>query len=462
MNYVSTRGLAPILNFEDTMVSGLARDGGLYVPETWPRLSPDDIKGLRGKTYAEVAFSVIRPFIGLDIPDADLRAITKAAYATFAHDAVAPLKQLAANHFLLELFHGPTIAFKDVAMQLLVRLMDRAFAKRDHRLTIIGATSGDTGGAAVEAFQHSTKADLFILFPDGRVSDVQRRQMTTVQSPNVHNIAIKGTFDDCQAIVKALFNDLAFRDRVHLTGVNSINWARVMAQIPYYFFAALALGSPDRPVTYCVPTGNFGNIFAGFAAKRMGLPIDRLIIATNANDILDRTVKTGRHELGEVYATSSPSMDIQISSNFERLVYLAGGQDSAALRRHFESLKQSGGFTLEDPVLHAIRHEFDSGRASDAEAAQTMRATLAATGELLDPHTAVGVHVASQHTGITPVITLATAHPAKFPAFVSEATGVYPDLPQRLKHLMNGKESFKLLENSADVVKAFVLDRVRL
>ncbi len=459
MKYISTRGEAPVLSFEDAMLSGLARDGGLYIPEIWPAFSSEELRSLRGKTYPEVAFRVIRLFTGDEIPDDHLMHVTKDAYSTFTHPAVAPLKQLASNHFLLELFHGPTIAFKDFAMQILVRLMDWSLAQRNHRLVVIGATSGDTGGAAVEAFQHSSQADLFILHPHGRVSDVQRRQMTTVSSNNIHNIAVEGTFDDCQAIVKALFNDLKFRDEVNLAGVNSINWARVMAQIPYYIYASLALGAPDRAISFTVPTGNFGNVFAGFAAKRMGLSIDRLVIATNSNDILDRTLKTGRYEVTGVNATSSPSMDIQVSSNFERLVYLASNGDAAAVRRHMESLKQSGSFTLAAPALQAIRHEFDSGMAPEDACHTAIKQILAETGELLDPHTAVGISVAQKNIKQSPMVTLATAHPAKFPDVVYQASGVRPALPQRLKHLLTATESFTVLPNSAEAIKNHILAR---
>jgi threonine synthase len=457
MKYVSTRGFAPVLGFEEAMLTGLARDGGLYVPESWPQFSVADLRALRGKPYGDVAFAVIKPFVAGAIPDADLKSMIEEAYSTFAHQAVTPLKQLGSNYFLLELFHGPTIAFKDVAMQLLARMMDWSLKRSKTRATIVGATSGDTGGAAVAAFQNSENATLFILFPDGRVSDVQRRQMTTVNSPNVHNLAIKGTFDDCQAIVKSLFNDLAFRDEVTLAGVNSINWARVMAQIPYYFYAGLALGAPERSISFTVPTANFGNMFAGFAAKRMGLPIDRLVIATNSNDILDRTLKTGRYEVTGVTPTGSPSMDIQVSSNFERLVFLANGGDPVAVRANMDSLKQSGSYKLGDPAISKIRHEFDSGMADEAACLTTIGTYLGATGELLDPHTAVGVHVAARNLGVAPMVTLATAHPAKFPDFVKEASGVRPDLPHRLKHLLTATESFKLLENSAEAVKAHML-----
>ncbi len=328
MQYVSTRGEAPELGFEDVLLTGLARDGGLYVPKSWPQISADELRGLRGRSYQDVAWHVVSKFTGSAIPEAELKQMIAEAYATFGHPAVTPLKQMDANQWLLELFHGPTLAFKDVAMQLLARLMDWSLKKRNSHATIVGATSGDTGGAAIDAFKNSRNATTIILHPHGRVSDVQRRQMTTVDSPAIHNIAIEGNFDDCQAILKALFNDHAFRDRVGLAGVNSINWARIMAQVVYYVSSAVALGAPDRKVSFCVPTGNFGDIFAGYTAKRMGVPIDRLVIATNVNDILDRTLKTGRYEMQGVKPSSSPSMDIQVSSNFERLLYQAYGRDA--------------------------------------------------------------------------------------------------------------------------------------
>jgi threonine synthase len=458
MKYISTRGQAPELDFEGAMLSGLARDGGLYVPAQFPAFEAGELASLAGRSFADVAFAIARKFAGGGIPDRDLRVMVDAAYATFAHKAVTPIKQLDHNHFLCELFHGPTIAFKDVAMQLLARMMDWSLARSQSRATIIGATSGDTGGAAIEAFQHSQHASIFILHPHGRVSDVQRRQMTTVISPQVHNIALEGTFDDCQAIVKALFNDLAFRDKVRLAGVNSINWARVMAQISYYVFAALSLGAPQRKISFTVPTGNFGNVFAGYAAKRMGLPIDRLVIATNSNDILDRTLKTGRYEVTGVHATTSPSMDIQVSSNFERLVYLAENGDAASVRRKMEGLKQSGAFSLEQDALEAIRSEFDSGSVSEQVVDETIRQVLADTGELLDPHTAVGYAVAQKAAkSSSPMVTFATAHPAKFPDAVEKASGFRPALPSRLQHLMNAPESFTVLPNNAEAIKGHIL-----
>lgn len=457
MQYISTRGTAPVLDFEGAMLSGLARDGGLYVRDSFPAFAAEDLRKLRCRPFADVAFAIAQRFIAGSIPDTVLRHMVDEAYATFAHTAVTPLKQLDSNQFLVELFHGPTIAFKDVAMQLLARLMDWSLARKRTKATIVGATSGDTGGAAVEAFQHSGNATLFILHPHGRVSDVQRRQMTTVNSPAVHNIALEGTFDDCQAVVKALFNDLAFRDEVNLAGVNSINWARVMAQISYYFYSALALGAPDRTVSFTVPTGNFGNMFAGFAAKRMGLPVDRLVIATNSNDILDRTLKTGRYEVTGVHETTSPSMDIQVSSNFERLVYLANGCKAEVVCRLMDRLKQSGAYTLDGGALAAIRDEFDSGATGEAEVAATMRQVLAETGEMLDPHTAVGYAVARKVATVSPMITFATAHPAKFPEAVEQATGLRPALPSRLKHLMIAPESFTVLPNKTEAIKGYIL-----
>ena len=457
MNYTSTRGLAPILDFEGAMLSGLARDGGLYVPESWPQVSRAELLVLRGKPYADVAFAIVSKFTGASIPAKDLKRMVSEAYATFHHPATTPLKQLAPNQYMLELFHGPTIAFKDVAMQLLSRMMDWSLAKQNRKAVIVGATSGDTGGAAIDAFQHSKNASIFILHPHGLVSDVQRRQMTTVTSPSVHNIAIEGNFDDCQAIVKALFNDLKFRDQVSLAGVNSINWARIMAQIVYYFYSALQLGAPNRAVSFTVPTGNFGNVFAGLAAKRMGLDIDRLVIATNSNDILDRTLKTGSYTVTGVHGTTSPSMDIQVSSNFERLVYLANKNAPEIVRNAMESLKQSGAFTLKADALKSIRAEFDSGATSEIEADKTMTGVLAETGELLDPHTAVGYAVAQKTNTTSPMITLATAHPAKFPDAVEAATKLRPSLPSRLSHLMKAKETFKVLPNSEADVKVYIL-----
>ncbi len=457
MDYISTRGEAKSLGFCDALLAGLARDGGLYVPRRWPHMSKKEIRALRGKSYQDIAFEVLYRFTGGEI-EADLfRAMIDEAYATFRHPAVAPLVQTGPNSFILELFHGTTLAFKDVAMQLLARLMDHALAQRGERATIVGATSGDTGGAAIDAFAGRARTDVFILFPHEKVSPVQQRQMTTSKAENVHAHAIKGNFDDCQNLVKAMFNDIDFRDRLKISGVNSINWARIMAQVVYYFTAAISLGSPDRKVSFTVPTGNFGDIFAGYVAKKMGLPIDRLVIATNENDILARTLKTGRYEMRGVSATTSPSMDIQISSNFERLLFEAYDRDDSAIRAAMESLKQSGGFEIKPGALKAIRKEFRAGRASEKQVASTIRDTLAETGYLLDPHTAVGVFVAAKfEKPSSPMVTLATAHPAKFPAAVKSASGIDPALPAWLADLMNREERFDILDAELKAVETFV------
>ena len=461
MQFVSTRGLAPALSFSDALLAGLASDGGLYLPQTWPQVTPSEIAAFAGKSYADVAFDIIRRFSAGDIPDADLHDIVTAAYGTFRHPSVTPIIELEPNHFVLELFHGPTLAFKDVAMQFLARAMDHVLTKRNLRATIVGATSGDTGSAAIEAFRGRDTTDIFILHPKGRTSDVQRRQMTTVLDANVHNIALEGTFDDCQNIVKGLFNNHRFRDSVRLSGVNSINWGRIVAQIVYYFTAAVSLGAPHRKVSFTVPTGNFGDIFAGYAAKRMGLPIDKLIIATNANDILKRTLASGRYEVNGVAPTISPSMDIQISSNFERLLFEAAGRDAEQVRAMMDGLKQSGGFDVPAPALEAIRAEFAAGTTDEAATGSTMADTLADSQYLLDPHTAVGVHVARQHLGQTPMLSLATAHPAKFPAAVKAATGVEPDLPVWLADLNERPERFDVLANDQGAVETYIKTRTR-
>jgi threonine synthase len=457
--YVSTRGEAPVLGFCDVMLTGLARDGGLYVPETWPRLAPEAIAGFFGRPYWEVAVDVIRPFIGGEIADADLGRMANEAYATFRHPAVVPLNQIGPHQFLLELFHGPTLAFKDVAMQLISRLMDHVLAKRAQRTTIVVATSGDTGGAAVDAFAGLDNVDLIVLFPHGRISEVQRRMMTTNAASNIHALAVEGHFDDCQAIVKGLFNHHGFRDQVALSGVNSINWARVVAQVVYYFTSAVALGAPARQVDFTVPTGNFGDIFAGYVAKRMGLPIRRLRIAANINDILPRTLKNGIYEVREVHATASPSMDIQVSSNFERLLFEAGGRDAGSVRRLMESLKQSGRFVLPGAMLAKIREEFDAGRADENETSAAIRAAWREAGDLVDPHTAVALAVADRDNSDSgvPNIVLSTAHPAKFPDAVEAACGVRPQLPAWLDGLMSKPEQVKIIKNDQSEVERFVL-----
>lgn len=457
MEYVSTRGEAPVLGFSDALLTGLARDGGLYLPLEFPQFSAREIRAMRGKSYAEVAISVLTPFVTGDIDQADFERMVHEAYGTFRHKAVCPLVQTGHNEFILELFHGPTLAFKDVAMQLLARLMDYILTKRDERATIVGATSGDTGGAAIEAFANRDRTDIFILFPHNRVSPVQQRQMTTSAASNVQALAIEGNFDDCQSLVKGMFNDLAFRDSLSLSAVNSINWARIMPQIVYYFTAAISLGSPDRPVSFTVPTGNFGDIFAGYVAKRMGVPTDRLVIATNDNDILTRTIETGNYETRGVFHTTSPSMDIQVSSNFERLLFEAHGRDTAAVRLLMETLKQSGSFTVSHEPLARIRAEFDAGRSTKAETAEAIQHVLRQSGYLLDPHSAIGLKVAREKVqSEAPSVVLATAHPAKFPDAVKAACGLHPELPVWLGDLMERKEQYTVLPNDLKSVEEYV------
>ncbi len=453
--YESTRGEAPVLGFEDVLLKGLAGDGGLYWPQSFPTL---DLARLKGADYRTVAQAVMAPFVG---EGADLPGLVDRAYAGFAHREVAPLRQLGANEWLMELYHGPTLAFKDVAMQLLGHLFDDVLDRRGGRVTVIGATSGDTGSAAIEAFAGKAHADIVILHPKGRTSEVQRRQMTTVMDSNVHNIAVEGTFDDCQAMVKAMFADRKFADRVSMSGVNSINWARVMAQTVYYVTASLALGGPERAVSFSVPTGNFGDILAGLVAKKMGVPIERLVIATNINDILTRTLSTGRYEVTSVTATTSPSMDIQVSSNFERLLFEAHGRDADAVRRLMNGLKQTGAFTLEEGALNAIRGDFDAGRADEAEVGAMIKQVARDAALLIDPHTAVGVAVArKQARSDAPMVVLGTAHPAKFPDAVEAATGQRPGLPPRLADLFEREERYTVLPNELGAVQDHILKAV--
>jgi threonine synthase len=455
MRYISTRGQAPELSFEETMLTGLARDGGLYVPATLPRLSQGDIAAMAGLSYEEVAFRVMRPFIGDAFTDQEFGDIIARAYQGFGHAARAPLKQLQDNHFLLELFHGPTLAFKDFAMQLIGQLFQAALARSGKRVTIVGATSGDTGSAAMEAFRGLSNVDVFILYPHGRVSDVQRRQMTTVVEANAHALAITGTFDDAQARLKDMFNDFTFRDEVRLAGVNSINFARVLAQVVYYFTAAVALGAPHRKVSFTVPTGNFGDIFAGYLAKKMGLPIERLVVATNQNDILHRALSSGEYATHGVTPTISPSMDIQVSSNFERALFDAYGRDGAAVAQLMDELKQ-GGFHISQGALEALRGDFASGRAAEDQTAAMITRARAEMGELLCPHSAVGVHVAQDFLGATPMVTLATAHPAKFPDAVEAATGLRPALPARMADLFDRPERMTRVENDLTAIETLI------
>src|SRR5487761_2098922 len=458
MRYVSTRGEAPAHDFVDVMLAGLARDGGLYVPETWPTGMNDAIAGFAGKPYAEVAVEVIKPFVGAAIPQADLARMAREAYGTFRHPATAPLTQLAPSLFVLELFHGPTLAFKDLAMQLVARLMDHVLRQRSERTTIVVATSGDTGGAAVEAFRGRAQVDVVVLFPHGRISEVQRRMMTTVPDANVHAVAIEGTFDDCQALVKAMFNHHAFRDRVRLSGANSINWARIVAQAVYYFTAAAALGAPHRKVAFTVPTGNFGDVFAGYVASKMGLPVDRLVVATNVNDILARTFATGAYELRDVVATTSPSMGVQDSSNFERLLFDAYGRNAEAVRALMGSLTQSRHFTVSSHALQQIRALFTADRADEQESAATMRAWMREAGYCADPPTAIALAVAEKETRdpSVPMIVLSTAHPAKFPDAVAAACGVRPALPEWLADLPQRAERVTVLPADQAAVERYV------
>ncbi|MBV2361672.1 threonine synthase [Thalassococcus sp. CAU 1522] len=461
MRYISTRGAAPDLGFAEAMLTGLARDGGLYVPAEIPQMSTGDIRALHGLSYEETAFRVMRPFVNDAFADDVFADLIAKAYAGFGHDARAPLVQLAPGHFLLELFHGPTLAFKDFAMQLIGQLFEHELSRRGEQVTIVGATSGDTGSAAIEAFAGLDSVDVFILYPHGRVSEVQRRQMTTPQAANIHALAIDGHFDDAQARLKDMFNHFEFRDRVRLAGVNSINWARVLAQVVYYFTSAVSLGAPDRAVSFTVPTGNFGDIFAGYIAKRMGLPIDRLIVATNQNDILHRCLTSGAYEKGEVVPSISPSMDIQVSSNFERALFDAYGRDGKAVAQLMDELK-AGGFAVSQGALQALREDFGSGRVSEDETLATIRQANETMGELLCPHSAVGVKVAEdQRDPTTPMITLATAHPAKFPDAVERATGIRPPLPNRMADLYDRPERLTRVPNDLAALETLIEERRR-
>ncbi|MGM0586759.1 MAG: threonine synthase [Pseudomonadota bacterium] len=463
MKYISTRGQAPALDFEGALLAGLARDGGLYVPETLPQAPAEEIAGLAGLGYEDAAYAVMQPFVGDSFAPREFRDLIERAYAGFSHAARAPLVQIGENDWILELFHGPTLAFKDFAMQLIGQLFEAVLARRGRRVTIIGATSGDTGSAAIEAFRGLERADVFILYPEGRVSEIQRRQMTTPDAPNVHAVAVQGDFDDCQALVKAMFNDPAFREDMTLGAVNSINWARVLAQTVYYFTSAVSLGAPHRPVSFAVPTGNFGDIYAGHIARGMGLPIDRLVIATNRNDILYRTLASGRHEKAGVEPSLSPSMDIQVSSNFERLLFDLSGRDAQAVTNMMESLRQQGGFALPADLLARLRDGFDAGRATDAETTDTIAAIREVTGQVIDPHTAVGVKAASDARGdaAVPMIVLGTAHPAKFPDAVEAACGVRPDLPPRLAHILEAEERIRRVPNDLAEVQALIRESAR-
>jgi threonine synthase len=458
MRYVSTRGQVPMLPFEDAMLSGLARDGGLYVPASVPVMDQAEIAALAGLSYEEAAYRVMRPYIGDCFSDNEFRAIIDRAYAGFGHSARCPLVQIGPNEWVLELHHGPTLAFKDVAMQLIGQMFEAVLTRRGERLTIICATSGDTGSAAIEAFRGLDAVDVFVLYPHGRVSEVQRRQMTTPTESNVHAIAVEGDFDDCQALLKAMFNDFGFLDEIGLAAVNSINWARVLAQVVYYFTSAVALGAPGRAVSFSVPTGNFGDIFAGHIARRMGLPIERLIIATNENDILHRTLETGVYETRGVTPTMAPSMDIQVSSNFERMLFELYDDDGAAVAQSMDELGKTGRFALGEGAVTRLREDFYSVR-SDQAATMAMIARVAGQGgPVLDPHTAIGVVAAQTCRGdvSVPMIVLGTAHAAKFPDAVEDACGVRPVLPARMADLYERGERVTVVANDLAAVEALV------
>ncbi|WP_315761342.1 threonine synthase [Sphingomonas sp. Y38-1Y] len=461
MRYVSTRGSAPVLDFEGATLAGLASDGGLYVPETWPSFSADEIAAMAGLDYVETAVRVMAPFVAGSLDEAELRALCTAAYGRFAHKALTPLVQLESDQWLLELFHGPTLAFKDVALQLVGLLFERFLTGATEPLTVIGATSGDTGSAAIDALAGRVGVDIFMLHPHGRVSDVQRRQMTTVLAPNVHNIAIEGDFDTAQALVKAMFRDSAFSGRFKLSAVNSINWARLMAQVVYYFYAAVRLGAPGRPVAFSVPTGNFGDVFAGYVAARMGLPIERLVVATNVNDILHRALSSGDYSSGTVTPTATPSMDIQVSSNFERLLFDLGGRDGGALAAQMAGFESSRAMRLTNAQSQGSAALFRSMAVDESGMAAAMARACDGAGQVLDPHTAIGYAAAIQHKGEAPMVTLATAHPAKFVDAVERAVGVRPALPRRVGDLFDREERYDVLPATFEAVTAYIAERAK-
>ncbi|MFN3700961.1 MAG: threonine synthase [Alphaproteobacteria bacterium] len=473
--YISTRGHGTTKSqvegtkpksFEDVLLEGLAPDGGLYIPESWPVMDQKILERLGGLPYADVAMQVMLPFIGDSISHADLRKILAETYEkdVFRHASVTPLVQISPNIWLMEHFHGPTLAFKDVALQFLGRVFDHTLKRRKERITVVGATSGDTGSAAIEAIRHCEYADIFILHPRGRVSEVQRRQMTTVNAKNVYNIAIDGTFDDCQNLVKAMFNDVPFRKGMNLSAINSINWARIMAQVVYYFTAALALGAPRREVSFSVPTGNFGNIFAAYVARQMGVPIKRLIISTNKNDILTRFFETGEMKLDHVSPTYSPSMDIQISSNFERYLFDLMQRDTIALNGVMNDFKKNGKFELGQGHIKKAWEEFTALRCTDEETLKIMRNCYAETGIIIDPHTAVGLHgaLSVKDDPSIPIVALACAHPAKFPDAVEKAIGIRPPLPDHLSDLLEREEFLTALPNDLKKLEAFIQSKSRV
>ena len=458
MRYVSTRGQSPSVGFVDAVLAGLAPDGGLYVPQEWPSFTRDEIAAFAGRPYAEVAAAVLAKFVGDEIDRETLAEMCAEAYASFTHAAVVPVRQIAPGGFIAELFHGPSLAFKDVAMQLLARLSDHVLGQQKRTQTILCATSGDTGGAAVEAFRGRANTKIVVMFPDGRISEVQRRFMTTAEEDNVRCVAVAGDFDDCQAILKTSLSDASLKQSVGLSAVNSINFARIVAQSVYYFTAAVALGAPHRPVSFAVPSGNFGDGFAGYVAKRMGLTIDRIIVATNSNDILARAFEDGRYVRGVTAPTQSPAMDIQSASNFERLYFECVRRDGVETARAFAAFAETGGVDIPPQALAAMRETFTGVTVGEGDTTRTIVATQRETGELIDPHTAVGVSGMQRARGATtaPIVVLSTAHPAKFPETVEAATGETPVMPRTAAHLAGKPERFDRLPADAETIKAYV------
>ncbi|MBL54931.1 MAG: threonine synthase [SAR116 cluster bacterium] len=462
MQFMSTRGKDGPVSFETALLNGLARDGGLYLPVSWPKFSLDDIRAIQSKSYAELAGLIMSRFTEGDIDQAEMTELARQTYAGFTHPDVAPLKPVSDNLHVLELFYGPTIAFKDYAMQFLSRAFDRALTRQNRTAVILGATSGDTGSAALEAFKGRASVDVFILFPDGRVSPVQQKQMTSVSADGAHAVAVSGDFDDCQDMVKACFNDAAFRDEMNLSAVNSINWARLMPQIVYYFSSALKVGAPDQPVAFSVPTGNFGNVFAGWVAAQMGLPVERFIVASNRNDILTRFFATGTMERQAVDPSLSPSMDIQVSSNFERLLFELLDRDGARVADLMQQFAQTGSFAVAEDVLRDALSMFSGFCLDDEGTKEEIKTTYEDTGMIIDPHSAVGLAAArkARKSGLvsqdTPVISLACAHPAKFPDAVRSACGVHPALPDHLSDLMDRDEVMLKADNDMAAVQALL------
>lgn len=459
VKYISTRGQGHTKNFQDILLAGLANDGGLYVPETLPQFSAEKIRSLKGRPYNQLAFEVIQPFVGGTIEDNKLRQMIDDSYTKFNHQAVAPLHQLSTNRWVMELFHGPTLAFKDFALQLLGRLLDHTLTERNEKAIVLGATSGDTGSAAIEGCRYSNRLKIFMLHPYQRVSEVQRRQMTTILDSNIHNIAIQGNFDDCQDMVKRCFADQSFLPKnIRIVAVNSINWARIMAQIVYYFHAALALGAPYQPVSFSVPTGNFGDIFAGYIARRMGLQVEKLIVATNNNDILHRFFQNNDYRKKELRQTLSPSMDIMVSSNFERLLFDMHNRDGDAMTELMSGFQKKGSIRVNDQAWEAIKELFDSSRSDDQQICDTISTTYNDTGYLIDPHTATGIR-ATEEAKLAkeiPVVTLATAHPVKFTGAVIEAGLEAPALPAHMSDLFGRKEHYDIIENKLAALKTFI------